>query len=251
MDSLYAALAALHLKGERQGPGGSEESRLAMRLAGLQPSRELKIADIGCGTGASALLLAKELLATVTAVDFLPPFLEELQHRARQQDVADRIETLACSMTELPFTGQSFDVLWAEGSIYNMGFENGIRAWRPFLKPGGVLVVSEITWLCDAPPKKIREHWEREYSEIAAASVKLAQLERHGYSPMGYFVLPETCWRQNYYQPLQERFSTFLSEQGYSSMAQDIIAAEEQEIALYEEFHQFYSYGMYVARRNT
>lgn len=251
MDALYTALAALHGTQERQGPGGTEESRLAMRLAGLLPSRELKIADIGCGTGASALLLAKELEAQVTAVDMLPPFLEELQRRAQEQGIAHRVQTLACSMTALPFAHEVFDVLWAEGSIYSMGFANGIRAWRPFLKPGGVLVVSEITWLCAAPPQPLREYWEREYPEIATASVKLVQLERNGYAPLGYFVLPEYCWRQNYYAPLQKRLPAFLAEQGGSPLARKIVAAEEEEMALYEAYSPFYSYGMYVARKTS
>ena len=45
-------------------------------LDGVAP---LKIADIGCGTGASTLLLARSLDAQITAVDFLHDFLEVLE----------------------------------------------------------------------------------------------------------------------------------------------------------------------------
>ena len=61
MEELYALLAALHRPCWRQGPGSAETSRLAMRLAGLEQAKGLKIADIGCGTGASSLLLAEDL----------------------------------------------------------------------------------------------------------------------------------------------------------------------------------------------
>ena len=61
-----------HRPATRQGPGGKAETRQAMALAGLDRSRRLKIADIGCGTGASTVLLAEELDAEITAVDFLP-----------------------------------------------------------------------------------------------------------------------------------------------------------------------------------
>ena len=94
MEELYALLAALHRPCRRQGPGSAETSRLAMRLAGLEQAKGLKIADIGCGTGASSLLLAEDLAAEVTAVDFLPVFLEELQQRARARSLADRIRPL-------------------------------------------------------------------------------------------------------------------------------------------------------------
>ena len=249
MDNLYTLLADLHRPCERQGPGSVETSRLAMRLAGLERAKGLKIADVGCGTGASALLLAEDLSAEVTAVDFLPPFLEELQQRAQARGFANRIRPLQCSMTELPFADEEFDVLWAEGSVYNIGFENGARAWRRFLKPGGMLILSEITWLSDTVPAEIRAYWEKEYPEIATASVKLAQLERNGYTPVAYFVLPESCWRENYYTPLRERFPVFLAEQLHSDRAREIVVMEESEMALYEKFHQFYGYGMYIARK--
>jgi len=43
-------LVDLHKSQFRQGPGGEAETKRAMELAGLDRSRHLKIADIGCGT---------------------------------------------------------------------------------------------------------------------------------------------------------------------------------------------------------
>lgn len=242
-------LADLHKDGERQGPGGEAETRLALRLAGLDGSRPLKIADIGCGTGASTILLAEELDARITAVDFLPEFLEELQRRATDRGVAERITPLCCSMDALPFSEEEFDAIWSEGAVYNMGFESGISSWRRFLKPGGTLVVSEITWLRDGRPPEIRSHWEAEYPEIDVASAKVGLLERHGYSPEGYFVLPPRCWLENYYYPLQRRFAAFLERHAGSGTARDIVRAEEREIDLYEKYRDYFSYGVYVVRR--
>lgn len=51
-----------------------------MDLAGLSRTAPLKVADIGCGTGASALTLAHMLNAEITAVDFLQAFLERHGH---------------------------------------------------------------------------------------------------------------------------------------------------------------------------
>ena len=247
MDEL-TLLADLHRAGLRQGPGSPDVTRRAMVLAGLDGSRPLEIADIGCGTGAASLELARMLDARITAVDFLPSFLDVLRQRAQAQGLG-RIITLEASRDALPFTDASFDVIWSEGAVYNMGFEAGIAAWKRFLKPGGKLVLSEITWTTAARPQTITDYWTAQYPEIDTASAKLAVLERHGYRPEGYFLLPFCCWQEHYYGPLRERFPAFLDRHGHSPQAAAIVAAEEEEMALYQRYGQFYSYGMYVAAK--
>ncbi len=83
--------------------------------------------------------------AKVTSVDLFPAFLERLAQKASEKELSDRISTLSASMDQLPFEEASFDIIWSEGAVYNMGFENGIQSWRKYLKPNGYLVLSEIT----------------------------------------------------------------------------------------------------------
>jgi ubiquinone/menaquinone biosynthesis C-methylase UbiE len=245
----YQLLVDLHKGARRQGPGGDAESERAVEIAGIDRSAPLKIADVGCGTGASTLLLARLLDAQITAVDFLPEFLDVLEHRARESRLSERVQTLCCSMDNLPFGDEEYDVIWSEGAIYNIGFEQGIREWRRFLKAGGLLVVSEITWLTASRPMELQQFWTSEYPEIDAASAKIGLLEQNGYSLAGYFVLPEYCWLDNYYRPTEERFEGFLQRNGYSEAAQAIVEAEKREIELYEKFGRYYGYGMYMARK--
>jgi SAM-dependent methyltransferase len=242
-------LIDLHGDGRRQGPGGDDETRLAVTLSGLQGAADLKIADIGCGTGASTLVLARELDAHITAVDFLPEFLAGLEQAAARAGLADRITTLAAPMESLPFENESCDAVWAEGAIYNMGFAAGAEAWRRFLKPGGILAVSELTWLTATRPAELQAHWDSEYPEVDTAAAKMAVLEGLGFSPLGYFPLPEHCWLDNYYRPMQERFPAFLERHGNSEAARAVVAAEEAEILLYERHRGFVSYGYYIARK--
>jgi SAM-dependent methyltransferase len=250
MNDDLALLIDLHKRQKRQGPGGVAETNKAIVLANLQDSVPLRIADIGCGTGASTLQLAQSLNADVTSVDFLPEFIEKLKDRAGAEGLTDKIRPLVGSMEQLPFAEDEFDVLWSEGAIYNMGFEKGVSEWRRFLKPGGVLVVSEITWLTNTRPSVLQEYWETEYPEIAPASQKFKVLEASGYSPMGYFVLPENCWLENYYRPLRDYFSNFLARHNGDGIAASIVEAEKEEVELYEKYKSYYSYGMYVARKH-
>ena len=245
----YQLLIDLHKRAKRQGPGGDAETRKAIDLAMLDPSAPFKIADIGCGTGSSAMLLARSLNAQITAVDFLPDFVEVLKANTESEGLTKKIDPLVCSMDNLQFDNEEYDVIWSEGAIYNMGFENGINDWKRFLKPGGLLVVSEITWTTNDRPFEIQKYWEAEYPEISTASSKISILENSGYSPIAYFVLPECCWLANYYWPLQNSFAEFLARNANNENAQAIVEAEKKEIALYEKFKKYYSYGVYIARK--
>ncbi len=246
----YQLLIDLHKRAKRQGPGGDTETEKAVDLAMIDPSAPLRIADIGCGTGSSAMLLASLLNARITAVDFLPDFLEILEANAENLGLTEKISTLACAMDKLPFGDEEYDVIWSEGAIYNIGFEKGVKDWKRFLKTGGLLVVSEITWLTAARPSELQEYWKNEYPEIDTASSKIGILEKNGYSPVAYFVLPEHCWLDNYYRPMQDSFEEFLKRNGNSERAQAIVNAEKKEIALYEKYKAHYSYGVYIARKS-
>lgn len=246
----YQLLIDLHKRANRQGPGGETETEKAVGLAVIDPSAPLKIADIGCGTGSSAILLARLLNARVTAVDFLPEFLVMLETKAKNLNLTDKISTLACSMDKLPFGNEEYDVIWSEGAIYNIGFERGVRAWKRFLKTEGLLVLSEITWLTAERPSELQKYWKNEYPEIDTASAKIGILEKNGYVPVAYFFLPEHCWLDNYYRPMQESFERFLKRNGTSENAQAIVDAEKKEIALYEKYKAYYSYGVYIAKKS-
>jgi len=245
----YQLLIDLHKRAKRQGPGGNAETRKAFELAMLDPSTPLKIVDIGCGTGSSTILLAHSLNAQITAVDFLPDFVEVLKANAENEGLTKKIVPIVGSMDNLQFNNEEFDVIWSEGAIYNMGFKNGINNWKHFLKPDGLLVVSEITWTTNERPFEIQKYWEAEYPEINTASSKISILENSGYSPVAYFVLPEHCWLDNYYQPMQNSFAAFLARNANNENAQTIVESEKKEIAFYEKFKKYYSYGVYIARK--
>ena len=152
-------------------------------------------------------------------------------------------------MDALPFADGSLDLIWSEGAIYNMGFTRGVRAWWRFLRPGGVLAVSEITWLRPDPPGDVKQHWESEYPEIGTASQKIAVLEGAGYDLQGYFVLPPSCWIRNYYEPTEKRMDGFLKRHPDEPEAAELVEMERQEAAMYKRCVKIYSYGFYVAKK--
>ena len=150
----------LHKGTLRQGPGSEKETLKAFELTGLPFDKELSVADIGCGTGASITALATVTQAQFVGIDLFPSFLNALEQNAQNLKLGDRIQTLQKSMEDLSFEENSLDLIWSEGAIYNMGFEKGIREWRTFVKPGGYLAVSEITWITPTRPQEIEDYWQ-------------------------------------------------------------------------------------------
>ncbi|MEW8338481.1 MAG: class I SAM-dependent methyltransferase [Candidatus Thiodiazotropha taylori] len=244
---LFSLMVDLHLNGERQGPGSEEQTLRALAHTQLDTSSPLKVADIGCGTGASTLVLAKSLPnAQITAIDLFPEFLNVLTNRVEAEGVSAEVKVMEGSMDALPFAKDSFDLIWSEGAIYNIGFKRGIELWKPFLKTGGVLAVSEITWLHPNPPEEIREHWEAEYQEISTASEKIQVLEASGYDLLGYSVLPPSNWIENYYVPTESRIPEFSTRHEGVKEVDELISMERQEAKLYEQYKKWFSYGFYV-----
>lgn len=248
-DETLQLLVDLHINNKRQGPGSDKTFQRALELSEIDINSELQVADIGCGTGASTIALAKKTKSKITAIDFVPEFLNRVNESAVATNVSSQIKTVQADMAELPFEKEQFDVIWAEGAIYNIGFENGIEKWSNFLKPKGTIVLTEITWLQKDLPKELKEHWHTEYSEIDFASNKLRQLELNNYMPIAYFPLTEEAWIDGYYGPLEAGFKSFLKRNNNTKATQSIIEAERQEIALYKKYKDYFSYGCYIAKK--
>ncbi|MEZ4984565.1 MAG: class I SAM-dependent methyltransferase [Saprospiraceae bacterium] len=240
----------LHKNTERQGPGSEKDTLRALDLLNFPTDQYLKIADIGCGSGAQTISLAQKLQGQITAVDLFPEFLAALNQTAEKLGLEDKIRTLEKSMDDLPFHQNEFDLIWSEGAIYNMGFEAGVKKWRDFLKVGGYLAVSEITWITQSRPQEIEAFWEAAYPEIDTASNKIMQLENNGYTLVGYFYLSQDSWLETYYKPLQARFEAFLKRHNHSDLAKEVVSESQAEIDLYLKFKEYYSYGFYLARKN-
>jgi SAM-dependent methyltransferase len=240
----------LHKNSQRQGPGSEKDTLRALDFMNLPVGQNLKVADIGCGSGGQTITLAKNINGQIAAVDVIPEFLNELKDKSRNLGLTEKILTLEKTMDDLPFNERELDLIWSEGAIYNIGFENGIKIWKDYLKVGGYLAVSEITWITPSRPMEIEEFWKAEYPEVATASDKIKQLENNGYTLVGYFYLSQDSWIETYYKPMQSRFKKFLERHQYSELARKVVGDNQAEINLYQKFKDYYSYGFYIARKD-
>ena len=187
----------LHLNNDRQGPGSEEMTRLALDIARVDKATCYRMADLGCGTGAQTLTLAQELQGEIVAVDLFETFLEKMQERIHNAHLKASVTSLAASIDHLPFAEGEFDIIWSEGAVYNIGFRKGAGYWKNFLKEGGILAVSELSWTTGSRPNELEQFWKEAYPEVDTVSNKIRVLEDLGYKVLGHFILPEYCWMEN------------------------------------------------------
>ncbi len=238
----------LHSNLPREGPGNNASTQKAYEMLNGLPAHP-RILDVGCGPGMQTIELAKLSGGTIAAVDTHAPFLAEVQKRAVEAGMQERIRPLQASMFSLPFPEGAFDVIWSEGAIYIMGFEAGLKAWRPFLKTNGYVVVSEVTWLRENPPREIQEFWAANYPEMKTTEQNLELVRQSGYTPVGHFLLPESGW-WDYYLPMEKRISTLRGVYGNEPDALRQLDEAQREIDLYRMYSSTYGYVFYVMQKH-
>ncbi|GAB2491005.1 class I SAM-dependent methyltransferase [Alkalibacterium psychrotolerans] len=234
---------------DQLGPGSKEST---LKATSFVPMDEpLKILDVGCGRGRQTLYLADRFKeSTIVAVDNHQPFLDSLNNKIKARGLEDRVTTVCASMDQLPFDEDSFDLIWSEGAIYIMGFENGLKDWRRYLKPGGIIACSEICWLSDSRPKALQKFWDESYDEMATVEEKLAVIKRSGFITLSHFLLPKADWSIHYYAPLEGNIEKMKQKYPNNPEAEAVIQESEFEIRLFENYADYYGYVFFLLQKN-
>ena len=235
----------IHSNLPQEGPGSTESTLRALSLIPSLASSP-DILDIGCGPGRQTIDLVKATKGNVTALDYFDQYLSQLKESAQQKGYSNSINCVQGSMDNLPFSPNIFDLIWSEGAIYLMGFSEGLKHWRQFLKHEGYIAVTEAVWLQDNPPKPLKAFWDEGYPEMKSIDGNLPLIKNAGYKVIDYFPLPAGDWWQ-YYNPLKERVSQL--KQSGSDELQPYLQSEEYEVELYEQFSSYYGYAFYVMQK--
>jgi cyclopropane fatty-acyl-phospholipid synthase-like methyltransferase len=97
-----------------------------------------RILDIGCGSGAQTIDIARATPAQIVAVDNHAPFVSQLARRSTEFGFADRIEARGGDMNDLP-SRRITDVVRRRGHLHHRLCR--AHLWRRRPRPAG-------TWSC-------------------------------------------------------------------------------------------------------
>ncbi|MDD2346530.1 MAG: class I SAM-dependent methyltransferase [Bacteroidales bacterium] len=232
---------------DRQGPGNTEETLKALNfIKGL--TEKSKIADIGCGTGGQTMTLGQNTQCEIIGIDVWQDFINILNQNSITLNLQDRVKGIVGNMENLPFQEAELDLIWSEGSIYNIGFERGLIEWRKFLKIGGYVAVTENTWFSEERPNEIQEFWQKAYPQIDTIPNKVAQMQKAGYLPIATYMLPETIWT-DYYTNQAMNIDAFLKKHKGNKTAEEFASSQRYEAELYNKYKAYYGYMFYIGKR--
>jgi len=247
MDIDWELLLEIHKDMPRQGSGRNEYTQKAFEM--IPTIKKPKILDIGCGPGMQTIKLAKLSDGEIIGIDIFQQYLDQLQQLIEKENLQDRVKAVNQSMFEIKYPEEFFDIIWAEGSIFVIGFEKGLSEWKKYIKPNGYLAAHEMAWLKEKPPKEISDYWKRVYPSITTIEDNLGIIEKCDYRVIGYFPLPEDAWWDLYYTPLEKRLKDMRIKFKDNPKAMEMIEEEQLEIDLFRKYNSWYGSVFYVMQK--
>lgn len=199
-----------------------------------------RILDVGCGRGGPTLELARLTPGVIVGLDTDLAALKLLERRAAEEQRIGRVRLVRASLAEMPFDDESFDIIWAEGSVWVVGLEEALHEWRRHLVPRGYLVVHEMVWLRPNPPPQIADHLQATNPGIRTIAEYLGAARRYGYDPVASRQLPADFWWQNYYRPLGRSIKGLRSCYEGDLDALRVLDRAQLEVEFYETHRSWY-----------
>lgn len=232
----------------RGGPGSNASTQRAFGLLPAVPAAP-RILDVGCGPGMATLEVARLSGGTVIGLDNHRPFLDALTAGAEAAGLRDRVRAVQGSMDALPFAPEEFDIIWAEGSLFVMGFDRALAYLKGFLKPGGYLAATELTWLRADVPDEPYRYMKRVYPAVTDTAGNLALFAAAGYGMVGRFALPGADWWDDFYVPVERRLPLLRAKYAADPEGLAVVEGMQVEIDMHRKYGEYYGYVFYVARK--
>lgn len=148
----YSSGFATMLLGRNLHPGGEALTLRLAELAGIQPG--MRVLDVACGRGASALLLARELNCQVIGVDLSPESVADAASAAETERLSERTRFLVGDAEELRFVPGSFDAVICECALCTFPDKAAaLEGMYRVLRPGAAIGIADLVRHGPLPPE--------------------------------------------------------------------------------------------------
>lgn len=231
----------------RQGPGNRASTARALALCRDLPAAPV-ILDLGCGTGGQTLYLAELTRGNIVAVDSHAPSIERLHASIVTHELSGRVSLVVGDMGELKLPPASFDLVWSEGALYNIGIEKALCVCQRLLRPGGYLAFTDAVWRKDNPPPEVKASFDLDYPAMGTVSDILSIVEKSSLALMGHFTLPKKSWWEDFYTPMETRIGELRHKYENDVEILAVLNRLAEEPAMHRKHSGSYAYEFFVLR---
>ncbi len=232
----------------RQGPGNRTSTARALSLCMDLPLSPM-VLDLGCGVGTQTLYLSELTSGTIVAIDRHAPSIERLRAALAVRGLSQRVQAEVGDMAHPDCPPESFDLIWSEGALYNIGIENALRICHGLLRPGGYVAFTDAVWRKESPPPEVKAGFDLDYPTMGWLEEVLIAIESCGFAQVGHFTLPDEAWWNDFYTPMEHRIDELRLKYTNDAEALSILDQLAQEPELHRRFSEYYAYEFFVARR--
>lgn len=234
----------------RQGPGSRDCAARAMAFCHDLPPGAA-VLDLGCGVGAQTLILAELISGPIVAMDNHAASIDRLRATVALRGLEGRIEPMVGDMASPGLPPASFDLVWSEGALYNIGIEKALGVCSTLLRSGGYLAFTDAVWRKDHPPPEVKASFEGDYPTMGKVADVVASIERSDFALLGHFTLPDEAWWDDFYTPMELRIAAMRSKYAGDEEALDVLDQIAEEPAMHRRYSDYYAYEFFVARRGS
>ncbi len=149
----------------------------------------------------------------------------------------------------MDFAPSSFDIIWSEGALYFMGFQNGLKRCRELLKDNGYLAVTELVYIAPNPPTPVVQYLESEYPDIKDVKGRIDLIRNEGFHLLSNFTLPESSWLDNYYLPIEKELPRLIKKYQNNQVALGVFEFFQNEVDSYKKYAKYYGYEFFVMQK--
>ena len=231
----------------RQGPGSRSSTKRALDVCVGLPASPA-ILDLGSGVGAQTFHLAELTAGSILAIDSHAPHIERIRAEIIERGLSKRVQALIGDMGNPQYKYESFDLIWSEGALYNIGLKKALSLYFPVVKPLGYLAFTEPVWLKSKPPAEVMGAFE-DYAGMGSVQEVLMKVEASEFSLVDHFTLPVKDWWNDFYTPMEQRIEDLRDKHTGDEGVLAVLDEIAQEPEMYRHYSDFYGYEFFVVRR--
>ena len=161
----------------------------------------------------------------------------------------ERIRSQVGDMRELALAESSFDLIWPEGALYNIGIPRALSICAGLLRKGGYLVFTDAVWCIANPPDAIKAIFESDYPTMGTVADLVSLIESSPFELLNHFPLPPEAWWDDFYTPMERIIEEFLGKYADDPEALEILKQLALEPAAHRKNSDYYNYEFFIKRK--